>query len=63
MYAALRRLPLSRQQSIFKVKMLYTKGQEHHFDGRHLPGLTRCKMYHYLRRLLGCQSAAVSCLR
>ncbi len=23
MYAALRRLPLSRQQSIFKVKMLY----------------------------------------
>lgn len=43
--------------------LVYTKGQQHHFDGRHLPGLTRCKMYHYLRRLLGCESAAAACLR
>lgn len=38
--------------------LVYTKGQRHHFDGRDLPGLTRCKMHYYLRRLLGCPAMA-----
>lgn len=43
--------------------LIYTKGQSHPFDGSGLDGLTRCKMYHYLWQLLGCESAEISCLQ
>lgn len=42
--------------------LVYTKGQSHPFNGSGLNNLTRCKMYYYLRRLLGCQSETASCL-
>ncbi len=40
--------------------LVYTKGQSFHYDGRDLPGLTRCKMFYYLRRLFGCSEASAT---
>lgn len=35
--------------------IVYTKGQSHPFDGTGIKGLTRCKMYYYLRKIFSCQ--------
>ena len=34
--------------------IVYTKGQSHPFDGTSINGLTRCKMYYYLRKIFSC---------
>lgn len=34
--------------------IVHSKGRSHPFDGSGLQGLTRCKMYHYLRKILAC---------
>ena len=35
--------------------IIHTKGQSHPFDGTSINGLTRCKMYYYLRKIFSCQ--------
>ena len=40
--------------------LVYSKGQHLHYDGRELSGLTRCKMFYYLRRLFNCPVPASS---